>query len=786
MSNFIFNLNKKEKDNENIIKLYYFDEKKETKQIILDYPYKILINEENFKELNLKSEKIKISNKKYLNFNKEKVIELNIESKELFKYILDEVRHREYKIYEADLSTELKTIIDYEIPIFVKDFDEKAKKFLKEENKKPKTPKVLSIDIETIGNKENQEIIMISVLSNEEKIKKVYLDGEKITEKTRKETNLNKFGSESIEFKLEILDNEKELLETFKKELFEYSPQIIIGWNVIDFDFKVIKERFQKYNIEFKLNKFDEENCSLRIFGDFFKDSTLNCEGILIFDAIQLLKSNYISFEDYKLNTVAKEVLKDEKIDIEFSEEADFSIENKIKAIEETFKKDPIKLIEYNFKDSYLTLKICEKLNLIELMLYRSYITGTPLSKVKSPIATLDVMYLKELHKRGYVANSNFNFNSTSPIMGAYVAEPKRGFYDDVFVFDFKSLYPSIIMTFNIDPLTYDKNGEIEAPNGAKFNRKQGILPKIIERLYIERNIAKKEKDYVKSHALKITMNSFYGAIASPKSRYYNKDIGGAITSFGREIIQLCAKEVEKKGYNAIYGDTDSCFVQIPNIKDKTVEEKIKIGKKIEKELNEFFKEWVKKNFGVKNYLVIEFEKLYSKFFISTKKRYVGLNEFSKNIEFTGLEAVRGDWTELSKKFQKEIVKLIFSGHSKKEIEKFILGEIKKLESGKYDKDLIYRKKITKPLSEYTKTTPPHVKAARELNNFNGKIVEYVITKEGPKHISLINENTKYDYDHYIEKQLKAVADDFLEILKIDFEKLVNSRKQKSLDKFFN
>ncbi len=246
----------------------------------------------------------------------------------------------------------------------------------------------------------------------------------------------------------------------------------------------------------------------------------------------------------------------------------------------------------------------------------------------------------------------------------------------------------------------------------------------------------------------------------------------------------MTKKFIEDMGHKVIYGDTDSIFIKF-NFEFKNLEEKKEFGKKIQNEINVYFENYVKKEFKQKSYLNIEFEKIYSKFFIASKKRYVGFDEITNKIKYVGMEAIRGDWTELAQNFQMNLINQIFGGNSKQKIEEFILEEIKKLESGKYDNLLIYTKKITKQLNEYTKMTPPHVKAAREIKNLQGRVVKYIMTKDGPKHISLIDNNTKYDYKHYIEKQLKGVSDDILEAIKIDFDKVVFSTQQQSLNKFF-
>jgi len=766
---FIYQIIKSELENHIKLTKFSVNDKFETKLEEITVNYQILCKKEDFEALNIKSDKIILAEDDFLTKKGEKVVKIEIKSKELHEYLRSELKENKFEVFEADLPVEHSYLIDNDVKI-----SKKSQYF---------PLKYLSVDIETTGRTtKEQEIILISSFSNvSKKMSKVYVNLDKLIDK--KLVEKVKFE----EFEVILCSDEKEMLEKFREEVIEFSPQAIIGWNVIDFDFKVIRERMRVFDLKFTFSKFGKNESKLRIINDFFKDSSMMVEGILVFDIIALLKTNFIIFKDYKLDTVAKEVLGDGKIDVENKEsdsDAD-SFEDKLEAITKLFEVNPSKLIEYNFKDSLLVSQIVEKLKILELMCKRSILTNTPISRVKSPIATLDIMYLEKLHKRGLVANSNFNFSESAPIEGAFVVEPKRGFYNDIFVFDFKSLYPSVIMTFNIDPFTYGDCGEISAPNGAKFEKKDGILPQLIFKLYKERDIAKSKKDDIKSYALKTTMNSFYGAMASPKSRFYNKEVGGAITAFARGIIQKAKAYVESLDYDVIYGDTDSIFVKIKGLDGKSLEDKKKIGAELEKKINDYFNLWVEREFGQKSFLIIENEKMYSNFFIASKKRYVGFDEFTGKLGFVGMEAIRGDWTQVAKDFQIELVKMIFSNSQDSKIKEFILDYVKKLESGEFDDKLVYTKKITKPLAMYVKMTPPHVRAAREVENFKGRVVKYVLLKDGPKHISLIGDNVKYDYKHYIEKQLKGVSDDLLDVLGLDFDDIVNSRSQKSLSRFF-
>ena len=787
MGNFIYQIEKNELEDHLEIIFYIKNTKNNTIIEKIHLPYLIYAEKDKFNNLNFKSDKIFLSTDEYIDKNGLKVQKIEIKNKELYEYIKDLLKDNQINVYEADLIKEHRYLIDNQIPIL---YDDKTSLQAPKPLNLNKSIdlKYISIDIETIGTFDNQEIIMISSYSpNSSSINKVYVNQSNIKNKLKLLSNLPK----NLEYEIIFLKSESEVLTKFRDDIIAFQPQLIVGWNVIDFDFKVIKDRMKYYSIDFKFSKFEGET-KLKLNKDFFRDSTMTSPGTIVIDIISLLKSSYITFEDYKLNTVAKEVLGDSKIDIEDDNKEDMGIENKLKDIETMLINNPFKLIDYNFKDSKLVSQIISKLKLLELLTERSIITETPLMKVKSPIATLDIMYLKKLHLKNIVADSNFNYTSSNPIEGAFVFEPQPGFYEDIFVFDFKSLYPSIIMTFNIDPFTYSDSGTIIAPNNAKFSSKPGILPELILKLYKQRDIAKQQNNDIKSYALKITMNSFYGAMASPKSRLHNKEIGGAITSFARHIIQKAQKYVEGKGHKVIYGDTDSIFVKIRGHEGKTIECKKKVGLELQNQLNNYFKTWVEQQYKCNNYLIIEMEKIYSKFFIASKKRYVGHDLITNKTKFIGMEAIRGDWTDLARDFQIQLVNIIFKNNdnqqNKKQIIKFILEEIEKLKSGKYDHKLIYKKKTTKALSEYTKMTPPHVKAAREVKNFSGRLVKYVMLESGPKHISKLSNLSKpinYDYSHYIEKQLKGVSDDLLEKIGLDFDEIINSKKQTSLNKFF-
>ncbi len=581
----------------------------------------------------------------------------------------------------------------------------------------------------------------------------------------------------------EAIPDEERLLERFQELVLEIDPDILTGWNFIDFDLKCLQDRFKKSKIEFRLGRSNKP-CKLRLSDSFFKDSSADIPGRIVLDGIHLLKISHVKLDDYKLETASKMFVGEGKI---------FSGPNRHDQIDVAFDKDPQLLIDYNLKDAKLAYDVIEKSDTLNLTIRRSLLTRLPLDRVQGSIAALDSIYLKALQEIKVVAPSSANLERDERIKGGYVLEPQPGIYDNILVFDFKSLYPSIMRTFNIDPYRFvpaakakNKKDLIEAPNGAYFKREEGVLPKLIQQLWQERDAAKKRKDKLGTYAIKIMMNSIFGVMANPICRFYSLEMANAITSFGRFFIQQAASKAEEWGYNVIYGDTDSCFI---NPQEKSYEKTKKIGLNIQQKLNEYFTEYIKKEYKLQSFLEVQFEKVFKKFFLpqvrkkeeGAKKRYAGLVEDKgkEEIVYVGLETVRRDWTHLAKKFQQELLNRVFH---EKEITNYVRSFVKDLKEGKYDDLLVYRKGIRKAVEEYTKTTPPHIQAARKIGRSATGIIEYVQTAKGPE--ALEAHTSPIDYDHYLKKQLQPIADSILVLLGKTFEDILKDHKQFSLDSF--
>lgn len=578
----------------------------------------------------------------------------------------------------------------------------------------------------------------------------------------------------------ERCEDEAQLLLRLNDLVQDIDPDIITGWNFIDFDMKVLQEKYREHNITFDWARCERE-VKLRIQSSYFRDSRATVTGRVVLDGIQLLRNSFINLDSYALENASQELLGDGKL---------FTGKQRYEEIEDAYNNGPDKLLAYNLKDCQLVLDILEETDVLNLTIKRSLLTGMQLDRVNASIASLDNVYLPALHERGYVAPTNRGADKDEGITGGFVMESKAGIYDYVIVCDFKSLYPSIMRTINVDPLSYlpeEKRKEsskeyVVAENGAVFKNQQGIMPEILENLLAEREQAKKEGDDLGQFAIKILMNSFFGVMASPNCRFFSMDIANAITHTGQYLIKKAAELIKEKGYDVIYGDTDSLFL---DLKTETLEEAEATGKKVSEEINAFFIQYCKERYHRESKLELEYEKTFIRFLMpktrkggASKKRYAGTvrKDGKEDIEFTGLEFVRRDWTDVAKQFQKRLLELVFAKEDPKDYVKNFVDEVR---AGKHDEKLIYRKALRKDIEDYTKTTPPHVKAARLMEGELPRIIEYYQTVDGPEPVG--NQQHSIDYEHYIEKQVKPIADSILEFYGTSFEDVLKGTQQKGL-----
>lgn len=590
----------------------------------------------------------------------------------------------------------------------------------------------MSLDIET-GRDDSLYSVGLSYAEGDVVKEVVYMVGDK---------------SGQVNDHLVLCESEREVLEKLVEFTHKWDPDLILGWHVVGFDFNFLQNKAKEHSVSLNLGR----DASPIILQERANSMYATIKGRMVLDGPPLLRSNFFSFENMKLDTVANEVLGTGK-DIEAT-----GLE-KVEEIERRFREDKGALAYYNIEDCRLVHQIFTKLDIYDMLYARCLYSGQQIDKVGFSTASFDHFYLPRLHRKGLVAPNVVDMSRDEHSAGGMVIEPEVGLHKSVAVFDFKSLYPSIIRTFFIDPYSRLNSNiaPVKTPSGIEFSSKEHILPAYLEELGVKRSNAKANGSKALSYAIKILMNSFYGVMGSPKSRFYHADLPTAITTTGHWVLKQSIGFFDNLGLKVVYGDTDSLFVAL----DEYHQQKGRADK-LAQDLNYFLERVVSDQFSCESKLEVELEKIYDKIFFSparnseqgAKKRYVGWKAHA--LEFVGMEYVRSDWTKLAKDFQYELFLRLFQDEP---LELFVKEEIKKLEAGEYDKKLVYKKKLSKKVDEYTKSAPPHIKAALLLPPEKRKklrSISYIQTVQGPRPAEFIGE--KPDYRHYIEKQLRPVA----------------------------
>ena len=573
---------------------------------------------------------------------------------------------------------------------------------------------------------------------------------------------------------------EREALAAFVDRVREIDPDVLTGWNVIDFDLNVLGRIARRTRTPFHLGR-DTGSVRVRPARGYFGSGQASIPGRVVLDGMDLLRGAFQRFDDYSLNSVASEVLGEGKVKVALGQ----SSGNRADDILARYRDDLPTFAEYARTDARLALEIVEKLDLVTLAFARSRLTGMTPDRVAASIASFDFLYLAALRKRRVVAPTvrSDDAQVSRRQAGGHVFEPVTGIHDNVWVFDFKSLYPSVIRTFNIDPLGYvDAAGSADDAiriDDAGFERGPAILPAILDELFPRREAAKRDGDGVASQAIKILMNSFYGVLGTPACRFHNVAIANAITGMGRHLLQWSKGWFEERGFDVLYGDTDSVFVR----SGLATTEARAAGPRLANELNDAIGDYIGTEWRVASRLEMEFEKLYVKLFLPSvrhggagaRKRYAGLIDGEDAVEFTGMEVVRRDWTALAKDVQRELYARLFSGAT---VDDYLAETAAALRKGDLDDKLIYRKGLRKRPGDYTANTPPHVAAARKSSR-SERVISYVMTVAGPEPLDALT--SEPDREHYLDKQVRPVAEPVLAALGLDFDKAVGDDRQLSL-----
>jgi len=605
--------------------------------------------------------------------------------------------------------------------------------------------------------------------------------------------------------------NEKEMLKEFLRLIDQYDPDIILGYNINNFDLPYIDTRLKKNNLSRKMGRCNQKQLLLRKFAN---KTRCFIAGRIIVDVYDLVKEATIKFglfrglKRYGLSDVSKLILNEEKLDVLPSE-----IGTYWKDSDQRFKK----LLDYSRKDAELPLKILLKERMLDKFLEISKVSGLILqdSLNGGESTRIENILLRDFNKKNYIMQckptsseiSRRNIHRRSRgLKGAFVLDPDIGFHDKCVVYlDFRSMYPSIIMSFNICPTTLVMKKEIneeflETPNGTKFVKrkvKEGIIPNLLKYLLDTRDQIKREMKraksterkrylYAKQYAFKTIANAFYGHLGYIRAKLYILDIANSITGAGRYIIKKTKEIVESKTpYKVIYADTDSVMVRL-NTKD--VKEAFKIGNQLTELINE----------SINHILDMKIESVFKTLLILSKKRYAGWNfeptddGWEESIITKGIETVRRDWCDLVSETLQEVLETILKEQDTKKAVKTVRDKIQKIKMGKMEiNKLVITKSISKSLKSY-KGIQPHIELAKKMRRRDpasapgvGDRVGFVIVR-GLQMISKRTEDPEYvkkhgllpDSKYYIESQLLPPLERVFDALRVKKSDLMGKGKQ--------
>ncbi len=506
-----------------------------------------------------------------------------------------------------------------------------------------------------------------------------------------------------------INGEERRILQRFVEIIKTVDPDVIVGYNQDAFDWPYLRKRAEKLKVLLNIGR-DGSQIS-------FKGGRPKIAGRLNVDLYDIaMRITEVKIK--RLENIAEFL--GTKIDMEDIEAKD---------INKYWEMDKEKVFLHAKRDVTHTFMIAKEL--LPMHYEMAKLIKLPLDDVTriGRGKQVDWLLLSEAKKVGEVAPNAAEVAETYE--GAFVIEPERGLHENVAELDFASMYPSIMVAFNISPDTLSPNGEYIAPEvGYRFKKQpdgffKRILISLIKRRQeikkIMKNMSENDPNYklldIKQQTLKILTNSFYGYMGWSGARWYCKACAEATTAWGRHFIKTSAKIAEQMGFKVLYGDTDSIFVSKPVGIEELKKEVDKLIERISKELP----------------VQIELDELFKTIFFVEKKRYAGLTIEGK-ILVRGLEVRRGDWCELAKRAQKEVIEILLREKNPEKAMKLVSRIIEEIRKGNVKlEDIVIYKGLTKKPSKY-EAIQAHVKAAKKAEEIGifypiGSKIGYIVVK---------------------------------------------------------
>ncbi len=581
-----------------------------------------------------------------------------------------------------------------------------------------------------------------------------------------------------------IYGEPRDILDKFIQLIRREDPDIITGYNIDGYDLPFLERLADKEKLHMLLGR--DRSKPQRIQDQFWR-----IHGRVVADAWWNVKRE-IRPKQETLAYVSQELLGESKGDVDR-----LSIENE-------WEKDRDRVIKYCIRDSLLALKILEKIDVIQKYENMSTVAMIPLDDVwNSGNSTLiDSLVIREADRRNIaVPMNNFMNQNAEKIEGGYVHSIEAGLYDMVAVMDFKSMYPSLMIKYNVCFTTMSPDGETVSPNGTRFlsiKERRGLIPELLERLMKTRDIykdmMKKETDPDKKRYLdsmqsqvKILMNSFYGVFASSFYRFTDQNIGSSITAFARDAIKGIINDFTQSGIQVVYGDTDSIFIKTGKA---TVDEAVELSNKL--------KEDVFRKLGI----IIEVERVLDPLFShGAKKRYAGKILFPKqesgNMVVRGYEIRRTDSFDLQSDSLMEIFNYILNRDVNGALRRAneIVSDVK---SGRVETEKLVISRSVKEFEFYKEMDSlANVQAARKLMEKGrefvpGMKVSWIVidSKKRPQVVEPYIQNVPFDfkpdYEYYADRVAQTLSR-ITEVFNVNESSLKTGevKKKSTLEDFF-
>jgi len=620
--------------------------------------------------------------------------------------------------------------------------------------------KILAFDLETHEQAGKKQIVMASFYTQDQQLvltekKATYPDWVKVT------------------------NDEKELLKEIVQVINDINPDIIVTFYGDAFDFQVLNERCQANKIKFILSRDKKQTKFTRRA----RISSARLNGIVhidLFHFINNILSPNLQTEVLSLDAVSSELLGDKKIEVDYQEMLEAWRKGK----------NLVKLAEYCLKDAVLTYRLAE------IILPQIFEIARTVGQVAFDVSRMTYGQLVEwylsrkAHEEKAIIPNQPKYEDIikrrkATYIGGFVKEPLAGLHENIAVLDFRSLYPSLIISFNISPETLNcacckENGyKVPELDYCFCKEKEGFIPAVLKdlitkRAQIKRQLKQMDKDSLayrvlnnRQYALKIIANATYGYFGFAGSKWYCKECAESCTAFGRYWIKKTIASALEAGFDVIYADTDSLF-----IKTKTDD--------IEEAATTFLENINQQFPGI---LELDLQGFYVRgIFIpkgaapgTAKKRYALLDKRGELL-IRGLETVRRDWCRLAKEVQRQVLEYVLKEKDVERAKAYIKEIVKKIKQKQVSlPELTLYEELTRPVESY-KQLSPHVMAAKKIKESGGEVGEgmlimFVITQgsglisERAVPVELINSLDEIDTEYYIHHQVIPAALRVLQVL---------------------